>query len=88
MLPIILDAATPADELLADKAYDSDKVREDLLGRGMHPVIPNKDDRRFLYPFDRKRYRARRRFGSTHQEMRNSKIPMQAVYLADLKRSR
>ncbi|WP_239537146.1 transposase, partial [Serratia marcescens] len=31
MLPIMLDAAPPADELLADKAYDSDSVREDLI---------------------------------------------------------
>ena len=59
MLPVMLDAAPPADELLADKAYDSDAIREDLHGRGMRPVIPNKDDRKFLHPFDRKRYRSR-----------------------------
>lgn len=59
MLPIMLDAAPSAHELLADKAYDSDRVREDLRGRGMRPVIPNKDDRKFLHPFDRKRYRRR-----------------------------
>ena len=59
MLPVMLDAAPPANELLADKAYDSDAVREDLMGRGMRPVIPNKDDRRFFHPFDRKRYRDR-----------------------------
>lgn len=50
----MLDAAPPASELLADKAYDSDALRENLIGRGMRPVIPNKDDRRFLHPFDRK----------------------------------
>ena len=55
----MLDAAPPADELLADKAYDSDAVRENLIERGMRPVIPNKGDRRFLHPFDRKRYRDR-----------------------------
>ena len=55
----MLDAAPPANELLADKAYDSDAVREDLVGRGMRPVIPNKNDRRFFRPFDRKRYRDR-----------------------------
>ena len=27
MLPVMLDAAPPAGELLADKAYDSDAVR-------------------------------------------------------------
>ncbi len=55
----MLDAAPPADELLADKAYDSDSVREDLISRGMRPVISNKDDRKFLHPFDRTRYRKR-----------------------------
>ncbi len=55
----MLDAAPPANELLADKAYDSDRIRENLIGRGMRPVIPNKDDRRFFHSFDRQRYRAR-----------------------------
>ena len=59
MLPLMLKVAPQADELLADKAYDSDKIREDLTGRGIRPVIPNKGDRKFLYPFDRKRYRKR-----------------------------
>jgi transposase len=59
MLPVMLDAAPPADELLADKAYDSDKVREDLTARGMRAIIPNKHERKLLYPFDRKRYRNR-----------------------------
>jgi transposase len=59
MLPVMLDALPPAEELLADKAYDSDKVRADLLERGTRPVIPNKDDRKFLHPFDRKRYKKR-----------------------------
>ena len=59
MLPIMLDAVPPAHEVLADKAYDSDKVREDIAERGMRAVIPNKDDRKFLHPFDRARYRKR-----------------------------
>ncbi len=59
MLPIMLDTAPPATELLADKAYDSDAIREDLLERGRRPVIANKDDRSFFHPFDRKCYRDR-----------------------------
>lgn len=59
MLPVMLDAAPPADELLADKAYDSDKVRDDLARRGTRAVIPNKDDRKYLHPFDKRRYRKR-----------------------------
>ncbi len=56
MPPVMLDAAPPADEFLADKAYDSDRARADLIGRGIRPVIPNKDDRKVLNPFDRERY--------------------------------
>jgi len=59
MLPLMLDAAPHAAELLADKAYDSDKIREDLAERGIRAVIPNKDDRKFLHPFDKTRYRKR-----------------------------
>ena len=59
MLPIMLAAAPPADELMADKAYDSDQVREDLVKRGIRAVIPNKNDRKYLHPFDKKRYRGR-----------------------------
>jgi len=59
MLPLLVDAGPPADELLADKAYDSDKIREELVENGIRPVIPNKDDRKYLHPFDKKRYRKR-----------------------------
>lgn len=59
MLPMMLDAAPPAGELLADKAYDSDAVREDLIERGMRAVIPNKDDRKYLHPFDKRCYKKR-----------------------------
>ncbi len=59
MLPLMLDAAPTPDELLADKAYDSDELREDLIERGITPVIPNKDDRKYLHPFNKKHYRKR-----------------------------
>lgn len=59
MLPVMLDAAPPAAELLADTAYDSDKVRADLAERNMRAVIPNTPTRKHLHPFDKKRYRKR-----------------------------
>lgn len=59
MLPVMLDAVPAPRELLADKAYDSDKLREDLIERGIRPIIPNKDDRKHLHPFDKKRYKKR-----------------------------
>jgi transposase len=59
MLSVMLNAAPTPDELLADKAYDSDRVREDLINLGINPVIPNKDGRNNLHPFNKKRYRKR-----------------------------
>lgn len=59
MLPVMLDAVSPADELLADKAYDSDKIRDDLASRGTRAIIPNKNDRKYLHPFDKRLYRKR-----------------------------
>lgn len=43
----------------AGKAYDSDAVREDLIERGTRAAIPNKGDRKYLHPFDKRRYRKR-----------------------------
>ena len=59
MLPVMLDAVPAAKELLADRAYDSDKIREALAGRGTRAVIPNKHERKYLHPFDKRRYRNR-----------------------------
>jgi transposase len=59
MLPVMLDAVPAANELLADKAYDSDWLREELESRGTRAVIPNKDDRKYLHPFAKDRYKKR-----------------------------
>ena len=59
MLPVMLRALPAPRHLLADKAYDSDALRAWLIDRGTYPVIPNKDDRKYLHPFDAKRYKRR-----------------------------
>jgi putative transposase len=59
VLPDLLKAVPAPRYLLADKAYDADKLRSWLIERGTTPVIPNKDDRKFLHPFDAKRYKDR-----------------------------
>ena len=39
--------------LLADKAYDADHWRACLRRQNIQPVIPNKENRKQPYPFDR-----------------------------------
>ena len=45
--------------LLADKAYDSDAIRDDLKRRGIKAVIPPKSNRTATIPYDKKLYRER-----------------------------
>lgn len=47
--------------LLADKGYDGDAVRENLLIQGILPIIPPKSNRREPIPCDFQRYRDRNR---------------------------
>lgn len=44
---------------LADKAYDADDLRGWLKKRGTTPVIPNKSNRKKLYPFKKRCYKQR-----------------------------
>jgi transposase len=46
-------------QLLADTAYDSNGMRQFLLGRGATPVIPNNPTRKNPQPFDERAYKAR-----------------------------
>ena len=38
--------------LIADKGYDSDAIRADLVGRGVTSVIPNRRNRKLQTPVD------------------------------------
>ena len=49
----------PGQELLADKAYDSDAIVQEATDRGMELVIPPKANRKKKRPFDALKYRAR-----------------------------
>ena len=46
-------------QLLADRAFDADWLREALTGAGIEPVIPPKSNRRFPAGFDRETYKWR-----------------------------
>jgi transposase len=47
--------------LLADKGYDSDKLRQDLRDRGASPEIPTKSNRKVQYSVDKPLYVLRSR---------------------------
>ena len=55
-----LPVVTPR-RLLADKGYDSDRIRENLLFRGILPVIPPRSNRIEDISCDFRRYRDRNR---------------------------
>ena len=54
-----LIADTTADKLLADKAYDTDAIRNLAISLGMDAVIPPKANRKKQLSFDRYLYRYR-----------------------------
>jgi transposase len=47
------------DALLADKAYDSDAIRDDLKARGIKAVIPPKSNRKVTIRYNKQLYRQR-----------------------------
>lgn len=49
------------DEVVADKGFDADTLRTDLIERDINPVIPNKVNRVNPWPFDADAYRDRNR---------------------------
>ena len=62
--------------LLADKGYDSDRFRENLLMRGILPIIPPRSNRKAPTHPDYRRYKDRNRvermFGKLKQQRRIS----------------
>ena len=59
MAPELLSAAGPIKRLIADKAYDTNRLRSLLTDAGTKAVIPSIARRKPLIPHDRKAYRAR-----------------------------
>ena len=54
-----IEALPPSAELVADKGYDSQELREWLDGRGTQPVIPPRRNRKIQYDYDRAIYKQR-----------------------------
>jgi transposase len=55
----LLSAAGPVERLIADKAYDTNRLRTYLQQRGIEAVIPSSARRKPLIPHDRDAYRQR-----------------------------
>lgn len=49
----------PSVELVADKGYDSQALREWLEARGTQPVIPPRKNRKIQYEYDKTVYKKR-----------------------------
>ena len=46
-------------KLLADKGYDGDGLRAEIIKHGATPVIPNKSNRVVIHPFNKRAYKGR-----------------------------
>lgn len=46
-------------KILADKGYDGDRLRAEIVERGATPVIPNKSNRVVIHPFSKPAYKGR-----------------------------
>ena len=55
----LLSAAASSLWAIGDKGYDADHLRTFLDSRGTTPVIPNKTNRKALFPFDAELYKLR-----------------------------
>jgi transposase len=55
----LIQAVPASVTLSADRAYDSDALRGQLIARGTRPVIPNAPYRKRLHPFDPDAYKRR-----------------------------
>jgi putative transposase len=62
---LILPALPPAQHLIADRGYDSNRFRTALLERGITPCIPGTSRRRTALPYDTVLYRQRHRIENT-----------------------
>ncbi len=54
-----IEALPPSAELVGDKGYDSQRLREWLEARGTQPVIPPRSNRKIQYDYDKAIYKQR-----------------------------
>lgn len=69
----MLEAFAPAKRLIADKAYDADRLRGWLGQRGIQAVIPGRATRGVVYPLNRAAYRRRNTIERMFGKLKNWK---------------
>jgi transposase len=69
----LLEAMRPTERLIADKAYDADKLRTWLIHHEIESVIPGRAARNIVYPLNRKVYCRRNTIKRTGGRLRNWK---------------
>jgi transposase len=66
------EAPDPA-RMIADKGYDSQRIRDDLKARGAEPIIPPKANRKAPEPFDKAAYKLRNRIERSIGRLKNAR---------------
>ena len=61
------------ERFVADKAYDTNKIREFLKNNGIHAEIPNKRNRKIPFRFDKTVYKWRYRIECLFQKIKENR---------------
>jgi transposase len=70
----VMDEPGPVPKvLIADKGYDSDAIREDLVARGVACVIPNRRNRKVQMPVDGFIYALRNRIERCFSKLKQNR---------------
>lgn len=68
--PVLLEGQT-GHAVLADKAYDSNALRETIAGMGAEAVIPSNRSRKIIIPHDERIYKQRNRIERCFNRMKH-----------------
>ena len=68
---MLLPALPCAKELIADRGYDSNRFRAELLERGIAPCIPSTRSRKVELPYDKTLYRQRHRIENAFAKLKD-----------------
>jgi transposase len=70
---LMQDVNCDPQQLLGDKGYDSDAVRQEIVDRGGEALIPTKVNRKVQYTVDKAIYRLRNRIERFFNRLKNSR---------------
>lgn len=63
-------AELKSDIVMADAAYDSDKIREQIVSLGATACIKTRRNRKVVIPFDKEQYKERHHVGCFFQKLK------------------